>query len=305
LNLNQTDYQVSADEFMLIQSALTSEYFDDMDVLNENTHIQNVAYQFAHPANTQTYSNQLIALADQQFVDVSAPTEGAEALCIKSASIPIVGNSMSMWVRSFPRQAREIVFQNTPTCSFHVMLTILNDKFGKMVDVRAVKELLWNGYSKLMDPYEPKLVEILRNQGKLRLMSPVAGGRVTLDALLFSENYYLSDLDIWVLATTYNLPVVLFSSTYLKGVQGKINWLKLGGGVGDKYYFVRSTITAERDNVSEYHLVKPAMQLNELGEFTAQYQSAIQGSHEHAKHVRSLVQMLESVEFIKPKGRGK
>jgi len=212
-----------------------------------------------------------------------------------------VGNSLNIWVKSFPKTAREMVYHGTPNCTYQVVINILKDRIKKNVSVNDVKMLLWKSYSTYVPNYLDKIVSILKLQGKTALMEPVYRRKTTMEALIMSEGYPLSDLDIWMLATTFQLPIILITSTFLKGVLGKINWLKLGGKTADKYYFVRSTLTSERNQVGEYHLIYPNFHIQDLGEFNAIMQKAIQGDIEYAKCIASLAETLEKIEFIKAK----
>jgi hypothetical protein len=69
------------------------------------------------------------------------------------------------------------------------------------------------------------------------------------------------------LAQTYELPVILFNPNGLKGFAKDIQWIKCGGKVADKYYFIRSTIDSIPNKISHYHLVQPTFALRDMREF--------------------------------------
>jgi hypothetical protein len=291
------DYRVAPNEFIIIHTLLSSEYFRDLEVFNANNNVANTAYEFADPSISQTYANDTITLAQQTQIDEQGAEIGSVD-CVKKASIPIVGNTLNIWVKSFPKTAREMVYHGTPNCTYQVVMDILKDRIKKNVSINDVKMLLWKSYSTFTPNYLDKIVGMLKQQGKMALMESVYKRKTTMEALIMSEGYPLSDLDIWMLATTFQLPIILITSTFLKGVLGKVNWLKLGGKMNDKYYFVRSTLTSERNQVGEYHLIYPNFHIQELGEFNTMMQKAIQGDPEYTKCIVSLAETLEKIEFI-------
>ena len=301
LNIRDIDYRIHNDEFIILHSALTDDYFKELVPYNQNQYVQHTNYDFASPALSQTYANDVIPLSQQIAKEEGEVAETDElAQCIAEASIPIVGNTTSMWVKSFPKLAREMVFHGSVPCTYGVLMVILKDRLKRNATVRQIKEALWGAYSQYLPKWQSKIVSVLKLQGKHTLMEPVAKGRVSLETVIQSEDYFITDLDIWMIASVFRIPIVLFTSTFLKGVLGKIRWLKLGGQKDDKYYFVRTTLTSERNQQPKYHLVFPNFGLGALGEFSAQYQNALNGDAEYVRGIQSVGEMLEFIEFIRP-----
>ena len=161
--------------------------------------------------------------------------------------------------------------------------------------------MLWEGYSRIIDKnpdYFAKIVAILKRQGKSRLMDPVATRKMTLEERVLSEEYYVSDFDIWVWSHTYQLPVILFNPNGLKGFAKDIFWLKCAGKMGDKYFFVRSTIDSIANKISQYHFIQPAMALGDTREFYAIIREAFAGNAEYSRNIRSIEQTLEQIELV-------
>ena len=75
----------------------------------------------------------------------------------------------------------------------------------------------------------------------------------------------MTDIDIWLIATEYNLPIILFAPTGLiifKKIDVKNPWLLLSGDVKkDKYYFIRSPVSKEHS----HQLILPASGLSDIG----------------------------------------
>ncbi len=293
INTRTVDYDLDENELLLVHSDITPEYFRRIDSSSTNPYVTNTAYDFAQPSITQYYSRDTVPFDEQYNLANAEQDQTLE--CVKPGLIPIVGNTRSMWVQSFPKTAREKVFLNTPECTFHLMVHILQDYFNKPINVAGVRKLLWVAYAPYMEHYADRIVSVLKAQGKHTLMESVEKRRVTLETLIFSNNYYLSDLDIWVMASRYNLPIIIFTSTFLKGFSKRISWLRAGmDKTGGLYYFVRSGVTTTPNNVGENHLVIPKMTTTGLGEFSEQFKAAISGNEEHRMCVESFDAFMQS-----------
>lgn len=295
-NIADIRYQIHPDEFLLSQTALQGNYFENMIGFNDSEYVKHTNYENAQPSITQTYTNDVIPVNEQYATETIRDEASIE--CIDSI-VEVVGNTRSMWKRSFPSGARETVYKNTSTCSFFVLVSILKTHTGTDYTISQIKEKLWNGYSRILEKspdYLVKIVGMLRRQGKRTLMEPVVKRRETLDSVIFGEDYYISDMDIWVMAQTYQLPVILFSPNGLKGFAVKLEWIKCSGRISDKYSFVRSTIRLDKPNgISNYHLIQPTFALSELREF---YTIATEAFRDSSRNIQSIETTLDQVELI-------
>ena len=268
LNIGYSEYVIWESEMLMLQSLLTPEYFRDLVSFNENRYLQNVDYVTAIPSVSQNYSNQPISLEEQRKLESTEKMQGELNMdCVKRIRDEVEGNILKIWKRIFPKPAREVVFYSTPQCSFSMMIYIIENviraRKGKTtmnVTVENVKTILWNVYRGYLEKpgYLEKIIYILKVQGKKRFFV----GGASLEQVIASDEYYLTDLDLWVIAQKMQLPIVLFSSTSLKFLMDptkKTEWLIMGGNVQvDKYYFVRSP---SKVDVMEYQMVLPAVEL--------------------------------------------
>jgi hypothetical protein len=157
-----------------------------------------------------------------------------------------------------------------------------------------------------------RFIDIMNFQGKKKWMEPVIQKRMTFDARIFSEEYFLSDLDIWILAHTYKLPIILFNPNQLKGfvsrkdrsITPKMEWVICGGTTKEKYFFIRSNITIKDIQLSrivQYHLIQPAISINETKEFYRVFEKAIDGRSEYKQNVWTIDQMLSEIQYVSKK----
>ena len=104
------------------------------------------------------------------------------------------------------------------------------------------------------------------------MMDRVKKNQTTLEDIIMSDEYFLTDFDYWVLASSkLNLPIVFFSATKLHMLEGNMKWLLMGGDRGDAFYFIRSPteyLRRETRGYPAYQYISQPMKLNELKGFT-------------------------------------
>ena len=317
MNARTTDYEIKSDEFILVQSALTPEYFAEVDSSSRdsNPYAKQINYELANPSITVMYSNEKIPLEEQYNAAAdekpqnrlfplpkiprakNAPTqepepepkqaETTDQECLVKIT-KIIGNRLKVWNRIFSEDAREYIFRDTAFCTFQVMIHILKSKFDETVSEAVVKNRLANAYLKLFAVAPEnmlKVAKIMREQGKSKMFERFsAKSKANVSPELFQEimindGYFLSDMDIWVLANEYNLPIVVFNANGLKGFFTKSDndaassddttWIKMGGDKDDKYHFIRTKIRSTKggNHIHEYNLVVPEIRLQQTGEF--------------------------------------
>jgi hypothetical protein len=152
-----------------------------------------------------------------------------------------------------------------------------------------VKNKLSAAYLQLFekDPQNlSKITKIMKAQGKTKMFERFTKSKSNatpeeFSDIVISDNYHLTDIDIWVLSNNYNLPVVVFNANGLKGFFTKVDdnastnsntqWVKMGGNKSDAYHFIRSKIRVSKgsyaNHVYGYNLVIPAVKLSQTKEF--------------------------------------
>jgi hypothetical protein len=103
--------------------------------------------------------------------------------------------------------------------------------------------------------------------------------------MILDPKYFLTDLDIWILARQAKLPIVLFSSTTLKYLfdkdemeeEGKteektvkeLSWLVLAGNIQRQpFHFIHSPVNMNSKNpIPSYQLIDKSFRFSELEPF--------------------------------------
>lgn len=191
--------------------------------------------------------------------------ESTEDSCVKEI-LTVKGNTIAKW--RFGNTSKEMHFKDNLECGFSLLLRIMSEK-GIEINgdkVNFIKDKLCDGYRKHYETHGNNILSILKKQGKIQLINKISKGNLSLDEIIMSSDYYLSDIDIWILSIELNLPIVLFSSTKLKNMNN-LDWLYLSPNKNDFHdtlYFVRAPSKVESNSPIPYSLIIPSMRYNDL-----------------------------------------
>jgi hypothetical protein len=205
LSFSQLKYNLRENEIILLQSLLTQEYFENLIVSKVNQYTKYNTYDTTQPIITQKYTN----------VESYDKVEENSSECNVEIKQHIVSK---YWNAFFPANSKEYIYAVVPaTCSFKAILTIIKDADVKQKDltINELKEILLSEYIKIYDKYGSQILKILRAQGKKILAGQIEKKQISLSAMIMSEEYYATNLDIWLLAIYYNIPLIFISDTSL------------------------------------------------------------------------------------------
>jgi hypothetical protein len=300
LNVGNETYVVNENEYIVVEAELTDkDYFADMVSFNKSSYINGIPFEMASPDPkiARKYQNE-VSLEEQ----MAAGSELLEVVnrCksnIKDVYGHPVTNYWRRWVfpRDKTRKIKEIYFKNTHACSFGALIYILQDHFKELYSEDQVREMIWEGYSKLIRAgLLDKLYIIFEIQGKRNLVERIKSGKNRLDEIVLrSPDYFVTMMDIWVVAHTYNVPVIAFSS--LKELSGmgitaldnpmktadesSNAWIVMGGSSEHRqFYFVRSPTVVYNykvDVITEIQVIFGPLATTEMDKLESKLQSAL------------------------------
>lgn len=305
LNISSAEYKILPNELFILESFLAN-YFIGLVSYNTNSRVSNIHYDNAKPENSTNYSNELSIKAQGELVESISNKNALDDYildCIQETRTVIGNDKMGSWKIVFPVSAKEIIFGESIICSYIPMIYVLQHYLNtKEITIHNIQTTLWNGYSQLMSEYKSKIISLLRSQGKRVLMDLITSNKSTFEHVIFSSDYYITDLDWWILSRVASLPVVLFSSTTLKYLVHNVNWLKLNansaGETGKKkYYFIRSPLNVGINSPPSYNVVSSPYLFSELR--NDMFLHAERGDPRYVENMQSLTQCLSSYHPIK------
>ena len=122
--------------------------------------------------------------------------------------------------------------------SFFPMIYILHQFNNVLYSIRTVKKMLWTAYLQYFEINKRKMIEMMKREHSI-------GDKFyndEIEELIKSESYSMTVIDLWVIAQTYGIPIVLFSSSgMLQNMSSR--WVVLGykNGVQDDFFFVEAS----------------------------------------------------------------
>jgi hypothetical protein len=205
LSFNELSYNLHDDEIILLQSLIMNDYFDDLVPEIKNKYVQYVSYDYANPYNSQNYS--------LEYINQSLPNSEKivkETICVPSKKI-IYGKLKEY----LPLGFKELFYNDSSTrCSFQVVVDIL---FSLNIDrsVKQVREELIEMYQPLLEKFLLQISQLWKIYGLKELSTILYEKKATLDTIITSEYYSLTNLDLWLFSQKYKLPILLYSPTKL------------------------------------------------------------------------------------------
>jgi hypothetical protein len=265
LNITNTEYKVNEDEIIMLDTLLTPEYFNSLVPFEYGKDIQ-LTHDNATPIHTQVYNNEINLDTQAQMVvkdkNVEEIQEKMKYECIEMI-YPVSGNATSEWKKFFPKNTMEMQLLQSIKCSFYPVLYVYNKIYNIILTIEQVKEILTEEYTKYFENVDIKnrVFELWVKQGKKEMVKRIQAGKYSWETLIASEVYYLTNIDIWILANKLKLPIILFSTKPLKTLIDTVNWLKLGDtnmetSISDEYYFVRSPINQHTNVLPHYTIIQ-------------------------------------------------
>jgi hypothetical protein len=265
LNITNTEYKINEDEMLMLESLLTSDYFKSLEPYEHGN--TSIIYESANPILSQKYSNEITQRAQQDMIRTDQTKSNLDDIlgieCIQTIH-PITGKkSTSEWKSFFSDKSTESDLNKTVKCSYYTIIYVFYEMYGTFLSIEQIKSVLSQEYSNYQLHYD-KILTILRKQGKRDMIDDIRAFKYTLETAIASEVYFLTNLDLWVIATFFKLPIILFHQKKLKNLVDSVNWLKLSDAKPDKkqlYFFIRVPTEPDLPNnfLPQYSIVKPAI----------------------------------------------
>ena len=208
LSFTEVKYNLGEDEIILLQSLITQDYFENLNPVITNKFVKSLTYDTANPIITQTYSNIASSKMEEQIKEID---------CVKNT-----GKITGKWKKTkgdkvlIPANFSVNVYANKPICTFKLIKDLLNVVSIKDMPINKIKEKLFEEYKKYFSKYsEQNIYKILINQGKKNMIANVAHGKTTFEDMIMSEDYYVTNLDLWILSLAFKIPIIFISATKL------------------------------------------------------------------------------------------
>ena len=245
LSFGSIGYNLRDNEIILIQSLLTQEYFETLIPAITNKYIKYNSYDEVQPIITQVYDNTIPSL-DHAIGRKNDP------MCESKVNERIAS---SVWKKCFPDNYSEIEYDKRNSCTFNFVIDLIERKTKKKLQINQVKNELYEEYKKYIEKYIDKITNILILEGKKTLGDQVHAGTLSFSSFIYTDNYFLTPFDLWLLVTKYEIPTIFVCQKFL--LQTKYEKHQFLGYGNDKDKFAFIVVPGLRpENVPGYKLIQ-------------------------------------------------
>ena len=245
LSFGSIGYNLRDNEIILIQSLLTQEYFETLIPAITNKYTKYNSYDEAQPIITQVYDNTIPSLDH-------AIGRKNEPVCETKINKDITS---SVWNKCFPDNYSEIEYGKRNFCTFNFIIDLIERKTGKKLLINQVKNELFEEYKKYIEKYIDKITNILILEGKKTLGDQVHAGTLSFSSFIYTDNYFLTPFDLWLLVTKYEIPTIFICQKYLLQTKYEKHQFLGYGDRNDKFAFI--VVPGLRpENVPGYKLIQ-------------------------------------------------
>jgi hypothetical protein len=255
LSFGNVDYQLKDDEILLLQSLLTQEYFDNLIPVVNNQYVKYTTFDTVEPLKSQTYDN---------YVKLDEHTKRMNDETCKTQSQKI---SSTVWKSCFPKTFTELSFEGSIKgsikCGFDMISLILEKKTKTKMSIHEVKLELEREYQSYLKNYQEQILEILVLEGKKTMINEIKSGSLTFQNMIFNDSYFLSNMDIWLVMTKFQIPsAILSSKIILQTGYKKYGFVTCVGGeeslASQKACYILSSANREvnKNDVPQYKLIQ-------------------------------------------------
>ena len=222
LSFTNLDYNLNENEIILLQSLLTQDYFDDLIPDNKSKYISFTSYDTVEPNTTVPYDNTYDIKFERKNIKNSKldniPELGSKD-SKDSKDFKIYNNCLITKKDIFAKLKlkfrggyKEINFSSEKnSCTFDVVLTMVNNYTSENIDVLGVKKILVEEYNKLFDKYPTDVVSLLDYYGYILSSKQLTNNSITLEYIIMSDSYYITNFDLLLISNKFNIPITLIA----------------------------------------------------------------------------------------------
>jgi hypothetical protein len=243
LSFGNIGYNLRENEIILLQSTLTQDYFENLIPAAINKYTKYNSYDETEPIITQVYENRIpFPLIDQQD----------DKVCSKTSHDHITSG---LWKKCFPENYTEEEYSDYKSCTFNFIIDLIESKTGEVYKINDIKNQLYDEYKKYISKYQDKIVDILISEGKKTLGDQVHAGSISFADFIYTDNYFLTTFDLWLLVNKYKIPTIFICQKCILQTNYEKKELVGYGDKDDKFAFVIIP-SFRHEHVPKFRIVK-------------------------------------------------
>jgi len=233
LSFGNIGYNLKEDEIIILQSLLTQEYFETLVPGTTNKYIKYNTYDQVEPNLTQIYD--AVFDPNKQMEEENEENNENSESCNKIVKSKITSG---IWKECFSEKYKEVEYGKYYICTFNFMIDLIEKKINKKLTISEIKNDLYNEYKKYLLDYQNKIVDILMIEGKKTLGDQVKSESLSFSSFIYTDNYFLTTMDIWLLVQKYQIPTIFICQKMILQTDYKKNVFVGFGEEKDDFIFI-------------------------------------------------------------------
>jgi hypothetical protein len=258
LIIEQIDYDLHKDEIVLLHDLLFKEYIESGDMPITNPYIKHNTHDDAQP------SEQVVESEDKQNSDRTVAVAKPQGRPNTDTDVPMLckietselGAHDKVYKIFHTKTTKRVMIKHEGhvNCGYELISKIIADFTKKQMEANEIKRLLVELYKKESDNNNEDLYIItMRKQGKKDIVKTMVSKNISLNTLIASDNYYVSNLDIYLIAKHLKLPLIVASGTRLR--ENNQLLMTINYDENNAFYYVVKQHGIVNNEVQRYSLI--------------------------------------------------
>ena len=246
LSFGNIGYNLRDNEIIMLQSLLTNDYFETLEPAIFNKYVKFNSYDETEPIISQVYENK-VKESDLE----NKKLDLLKLSCTKKNNDKITS---IIWRDCFPEKYKEVDYAKNVNCTFEIIIDLIEKTTGERLQVNKIKSILFEEYNQYIKNYPQQIVDILIAEGKKNLGDQVNSNKLSFSSFIYSDNYFLTILDFWLLVNRFRIPTFFISTTKLLQTNYEKNIFLGYGNESDMFCFV-VVPALKPENIPNYKLI--------------------------------------------------
>ena len=197
-------YNLRYNEIIILGSLITQQYFENRIPSKQTLNLMN-AYDTTNPINKQKQIELTVDQVKQIYHD-------DEVEIVPDRLTPLKNLALR---NCFPSRSIQITYPSMANATFQFAKDIIRQTGHAELSSNDIRQKLVELYREYVDRYKIKIADILIQQGKKTFGSYVKSGSLLVEHMIYTEGYYLTNIDLWLLLDHYQIPAMLVSHKLL------------------------------------------------------------------------------------------
>jgi len=251
LSFGAINYNLRDDEIIVIKSLLNKDYFEGLVPVEINKYVKYNSYDVSEPKISQVYDNNVKEINwVKEEKQRNLPEKDYEADRCAPEKTHI---SSKLWKDNFPPKFKEQHYKKD-NCGYLLISDIVYSFSQRKLNVNDIKAELIEEYSKYYATYGDQIIDILMLEGKKTQGMKVKKNTLTFPHFIYSDEYFITNLDIWIMLSRYKIPsIIIASKPIIITNKEKTNLVLYGNSKNEFAFIFAPALRAE--NIPKYSII--------------------------------------------------